>query len=69
MLEKQKEGQVARLVQEGWRYLAGQSLLSLSGEVTRVWWAWPIAESMGLTLTVLFFLRNYRQRIKPLYEY
>ena len=43
-------------------------LLSLSGEVTRVWWAWPIAESMGLTLTVLFFLRNYRQRIKPLYE-
>ena len=43
-------------------------LLSLSGVVTRVWWAWPIAESMGLTMTVLFFLRNYRQRIKPLYE-
>ena len=43
-------------------------LLSLSGEVTRVWWAWPIAESMGLTMTVIFFLRNYRQRIKPLYE-
>ena len=43
-------------------------LLSLSGVVTRVWWAWPIAESMGLTMTVLLFLRNYRQRIKPLYE-
>ena len=43
-------------------------LLSLSGEVTRVWWAWPIAESMGLTMTLIFFLRNYRQRIKPLYE-
>ena len=43
-------------------------LLSLSGEVTRVWWAWPIAESMGLTMTLFFFLRNYRQRIKPLYE-
>ena len=43
-------------------------LLSLSGVVTRVWWAWPIAESMGLTLTVFFFLRNYRQRIKPLYN-
>ena len=43
-------------------------LLSLSGIVTRVWWAWPIAESAGLTLTVFFFLRNYRQRIKPLYE-
>ena len=43
-------------------------ILSLSGEVTRVWWAWPIAESMGLTMTLIFFLRNYRQRIKPLYE-
>ena len=43
-------------------------LLSLSGEVTRVWWAWPIAESMGLTMTLIFFLRNYRRRIKPLYE-
>ena len=43
-------------------------LLSLSGVVNRVWWAWPIAESMGLTMTLLFFLRNYRRRIKPLYE-
>ena len=43
-------------------------LLSLSGVVTRVWWAWPIAESMGLTMTLFFFLRNYRRRIKPLYE-
>ena len=43
-------------------------LLSLSGVVTRVWWAWPIAESMGLTMTLFFFLRNYRLRIKPLYE-
>ena len=43
-------------------------LLSLSGVVTRVWWAWPIAEGMGLAMTVFFFLRNYRRRIKPLYE-
>ena len=43
-------------------------LLSLSGVVTRVWWAWPIAESMGLTMTLLFFLRNYKQKVKPLYE-
>ena len=43
-------------------------LLSLSGEVTHVWWAWPIAESAGLTLTVFFFLRNYKRLIKPLYE-
>ena len=43
-------------------------LLSLSGDVNLVWWAWPIAEGMGLTLTVLFFLRNYRQKVKPLYN-
>ena len=43
-------------------------LLSLSGNVNLVWWAWPIAEGMGLSLTIFFFLRNYRQRIKPLYE-
>ncbi len=43
-------------------------VLSLSGVVTRVWWAWPIAESMGLAMTLLLFLRNYRQRIRPLYQ-
>ena len=43
-------------------------LLSQSGVVTRVWWAWPIAETMGLTMTLILFLRNYRHRIKPLYE-
>ena len=43
-------------------------LLSRTGDVNLVWWAWPIAETMGLTLTVFFFLRNYRQRIKPLYN-
>ena len=43
-------------------------LLSLSGIVTRVWWAWPIAESAGLTLTVFFFLRNHKRLIKPLFE-
>lgn len=43
-------------------------LLSLSGVVTRVWWAWPIAESMGLAMTLLLFLRNYRQRIQPMYQ-
>ena len=43
-------------------------LLSLTGNVNNVWWAWPIAESAGLTMTTFFFLRNYRTRIKPLYE-
>ncbi len=43
-------------------------LLSLTGDVNLVWWAWPIAEGMGLALTVLFFLRNYRRKVKPLYN-
>ena len=43
-------------------------LLSKTGVVNNVWWAWPIAETMGLSMTVFLFLRNYRQRIKPLYN-
>jgi Na+-driven multidrug efflux pump len=41
-------------------------LLSLTGEVTNVWWAYPIAEFMSLAATMYFFLRIYRQKIKPL---
>ena len=43
-------------------------LLSLTGDVNLVLWAWPIAEGMGLAMTVIFFLRNYRRKIKPLYN-
>ncbi len=43
-------------------------LLSQAGVVNRVWWAWPIAESMGLTMTIILFLKNYRNKVKPLYE-
>ena len=43
-------------------------LLSLSGVVTRVWWAFPIAETASLTITLLFFLRIYRKKVKPLTE-
>ena len=35
-------------------------LLSLSGEVTYVWWAFPIAEVMSLTMTVIFLVRIIR---------
>ena len=41
-------------------------LLSLLGDVNLVWWSFPIAEGMGLTMTAIFFLRLYRQKIKPL---
>ena len=43
-------------------------LLSRTGDVNLVWWAWPIAETSGLPMTLFFFLRNYRQKIKPLYN-
>ena len=32
-------------------------LLALTGVVTNVWWAFPIAEFMSLTISVLFFIR------------
>ena len=42
-------------------------LLSLSGNVNLVWLAYPIAEIASLALTLLFFRRIYRQKIKPLF--
>ena len=43
-------------------------LLSLSGVVNRVWWAYPIAELASCAATAFFFLRIYRQKIKPLFN-
>ncbi len=41
-------------------------LLSLTGEVTNVWWSFPIAEVVSLCVTVFFYTRIYRKKIKPL---
>ena len=41
-------------------------LLSLSGDVNLVWWAFPIAEVVSLAATIFFFVRIYRRKIKPL---
>ena len=41
-------------------------LLSLSGNVSMVWWAFPIAELMSLATTTIFFIRIYRQKIKTI---
>ncbi len=41
-------------------------LLSLSGNVDAVWWAFPMAEVVSAALTVIFFLRIYKQKIKPM---
>ena len=42
-------------------------LLSLSGDVNLVWWAFPIAEVISLATTLFLFARIYRQKIKPMY--
>ena len=42
-------------------------LLSLSGDVNMVWWAFPIAEVFSLLVTLFLFARIYRQRIKPMF--
>lgn len=41
-------------------------LLSLTGEVVNVWWAFPIAEVISLTVSLLLFARIYKRKIKPL---
>ena len=41
-------------------------LLSLSGEVTNVWWAFPIAEVVSFGVTLFLYLRIYNRKVKPL---
>ena len=43
-------------------------LLSLSGNVTVVWWAFPIAEIASLVASVLLFMLLYKKMIKPIPE-
>ena len=43
-------------------------LLSLTGNVNRIWLAYPIAEFASGAATCFFFLRIYRQKIKPLFH-
>jgi putative MATE family efflux protein len=42
-------------------------LLSRTGNVNAVWWAFPIAETFSLTLSVVFMLRTNKTIIAPLY--
>lgn len=42
-------------------------LLSLTGDVNKVWFAFPIAEIAAVTVCILFLIRIYRRVIKPLY--
>ena len=42
-------------------------LLSLTGSVHNVWLSFPIAEVVSGSVTLFFFVRIYRQKIKPLF--
>ncbi len=42
-------------------------LLSLTGEVNNVWWAFPIAEVTSASATLLLFARIYKEKVKPLF--
>ena len=43
-------------------------LMSLTGNIHNVWLSYPIAEVVSGSLTIYFFLRIYREKIKPLYR-
>jgi len=43
-------------------------LLSLSGDVHAVWWAFPIAEVVSVLVTLILFSRIYRRKIRPLHD-
>lgn len=43
-------------------------LMSLTGDVNAVWWAFPIAEVVSLLVTLYLYSRVYRKRIRPLLE-
>ena len=41
-------------------------LLAQTGDVNKVWWAFPVAEVFSAIFTTIFFVREYRAKIKPL---
>ena len=43
-------------------------LLSMTGDVSNVWWAFPIAETISACACAFFFTRIYRQEVKPLFN-
>ena len=43
-------------------------LMSLTGNVNNVWLAYPIAEIVSGAVTMFFFVKIYKQKIKPLFD-
>ena len=52
--------QLAILVPAAWL------LAKITGEVTAVWWAFPIAETLSLVVSFVFFTIIYRNQIRPM---
>ena len=42
-------------------------LLSLTGSVDAVWWAFPVAEVVSMLLSLYFYWKIYRTKIKPMF--
>ena len=58
---------ITALCRQMFALLPAAFLLSLSGNVDLVWWAFPIAELVSLTVTLICFARIYRKKVKPLF--
>ncbi len=43
-------------------------LLSLTGSVDAVWWAFPIAEVASAAATLFFYRRIYKNKVRPLFD-
>ena len=43
-------------------------LLSLTGNVNAVWWSFPIAEIVSMIVSLIFYARIYRQKVKPMFQ-
>lgn len=43
-------------------------LLSLTGSVNAVWWSFPIAEVVSAAVSIYFFIKIYKQKVKPMFD-
>lgn len=59
---------IISLVRQLFVLLPAAWLLSLSGRLSLVWWAFPIAEIFSMLLCTIFLIYAYRKEVKPLYE-
>ena len=59
---------ITSLCRQMFALLPAAYLLSLSGQVSLVWFAFPIAEVVSLTVTLILYSRIYKRKIRPLFQ-